>query len=362
MRERKPSERGLICCRSAGRREGHQRVGHSRRRALTLAELLVVITIIVLLVAILMPALNKAYTTALRSADAALIHQLATACEAYQQVFNVYPPSTWDHLSLAPADPNDPAFVGHHQDVYWPPPEWRRDGTKPQLPLVGAAKLFSALVGFNTVGCYDPSNTWGPWDPSKWVQPCGELTYRGILFDSDRDGQEDKTYGPYFEPNDKQQTFVQCKWSDTESKQRTFASRFARQNPSFKDEKRAPILYYRAVQNPVDGDDTDDTVDAWEIYWYFDNFPITDAQNSASGNDPYAASGDAAKNHPLYAPSSGRDADGDGEADYYGIVRPDLPSGAPQAPQTPFNANSFILISPGPDGEYFTEDDVTNFR
>jgi len=343
-----------MCRRFCGRGGGQRRVVDPRRRALTLAELLVVITIIVLLVAILMPALNKAYTTALRSADAALIHQLAMACEAYQQVFYEYPPSKWVN-----PDPNNP-YDYNDTEALWPPPKWDKQRQAPAqgLLLTGAAKLFAALTGFDAVGCYDPNNP-SVWDPAKWEDSCGDLTFRGILIDLDYDGQEDKTYGPYFEPNEKQQTFVQCKWSDTESKQRTFASRFARQNPSFKDEKRAPILYYRAVQNPVDGDDTDDTVDAWEIYWYFDNFPITDAQNSASGNDPYAASGDAAKNHPLYAPSSGKDIDGDGEADYYGIVRPDLPA---NAPQTPFNANSFILISPGPDGEYFTEDDVTNFR
>jgi len=56
----------------------------------------------------------------------------------------------------------------------------------------------------------------------------------------------------------------------------------------------------------------------------------------------------------MYAASDGsQDANGDGRADY-GIVRP-------ASPRTPYNANSFILISPGPDGEYFTEDDVRNF-
>jgi len=312
----------------------------SRRPGFTLAELLVAITIVILLVALLLPALNRAYRSALRSADSALIHQLAMACEAYHQVFYEYPPSAWGSPGMAAFD-----------DMRWPPPgpvEW---SAREPLWAPGAVKLFKALTGFDARDCSDTA-----------INECGKPTFRGILIDlSPGSGTltEDKVYGPYFDAKENQYTQVSYAWQGAVNRDQEYA--FASRFELFGTNRLAPILYYRAAALPQDDvpasrlggpGDPGTTVDAWEIYSFADNYVFTDAEQAANGIwDPFFAHPDR---HPMYAASDGsQDANGDGRADY-GIVRPN-------SPRTPYNANSFILISPGPDGEYFTEDDVRNF-
>lgn len=337
------------------------------RNGFTLAELLIVIVIIVLLVALLMPALNMAYKAAMKSADAALISQIAMGCESYHQIFNQYPPSGW-----SPAG-----------DL-WPPPPIPSTGTIANvLPLTGAAKIFSALSGFQTtantaasteVSCNDPLS-------ANWKYPCGKLTFRGITVDlssaaPDYYINEDKIYGPYYNPDAKGETMTTVAWNGPaikENQQMVFASRFARETPPALPtmpagglpETGAPILYYRAAPSHTDKD-LNGVIDAWDIFNYRDNFPITDAAASATNADTYNNSTIGTR-HPLYASSNGSvDVDAtivpaqritDPDSNDFGISRPFTSS-----PEIPYNATSFILISPGPDGLYFTEDDVTNFR
>lgn len=339
------------------------------RKGFTLVELMVVIVIICLLLGLLMPVLSGAYRMAMSSADSALISQLSMACEMYNKgvsngsadAFGEYPPSTWSSTNPWPTTGVLPAG--------WPPPPIQSAGslTATTVPLTGAAKLFSCLSGFNTmgvsgsIGCNDAN-------PANWQAPCGQLTHRGIL------KSEDKVYGPFYEPNPKQQTDTYCKWTGNEADQTVFASRFARKTPnqhsllSGGQETGAPILYYRAnapiAANPG----------AWDIYDYHDNFPITDPVASANGTDPYSwnpVDTTIGKLHPLYAPSNASKGDVDvsiasnlkatqpGSSDY-GITMPNQNLGL--VPWTPYNSSTYILISPGPDGLYFTADDITNFR
>ncbi|KKK93452.1 hypothetical protein LCGC14_2692750, partial [marine sediment metagenome] len=69
----------------------------SRRNQLgfTLVELLVVISVIVLLVAILLPSLNKARQLAKRTVCAATLRSLGTAGTLYQSDFEGYLPICW---------------------------------------------------------------------------------------------------------------------------------------------------------------------------------------------------------------------------------------------------------------------------
>jgi prepilin-type N-terminal cleavage/methylation domain-containing protein len=344
--------------------------GHCRC-AFTLVELMIVIIIICLLVALLMPVLNGAYKLSLKTADAALIDQISMGCEAYHQVFHEYPPSLWE-----PSGGSVPK--SSWSDLVWPPapvdpnPGQTGDNT---MALSGAAKLFSALSGFNTlangaagnVGCNDPSLL-------KWLDPCGQPTHRGILVSlASPWTTEDKVYGPYYEPSQKQETLTYCFHKMCRPADHTvFASRFCRRAPrpllrAGAQETGAPILYYRANQAPATGD-------AWNIFRYRDNYLITDPKSCELdiGNDhPYTTNVTDLKLHPLYGFSNGTtDVDAfvspaaqmmsdPGSLDY-GICRPQ-PAGC-TGPRTPYNANTYILISPGPDGQYFTEDDVTNFR
>ncbi len=65
---------------------------HARRSlAFTLIELLVVISIIAILMAILLPALNYARQQGYVTATSAELHDIQTGCESYYQAYNAYP-------------------------------------------------------------------------------------------------------------------------------------------------------------------------------------------------------------------------------------------------------------------------------
>ncbi len=248
-------------------------------------------------------------------------------------------------------------------------------------------------MGFNTLA-KDDKNPGCQGYPFTRADYCGDLTYRGILVNNtavppNAPITQDKVYGPYFLPSDKEHCFTRVGTDD----QAVFCSRFEQEVPSSPAETGAPILYYRARQSPVDLNvdatnakanvpdslmdaDADYGVDSWEVYRYEDNLAIT---NPSASDTWQTLTPENRKWHPFYAPSDGLDAQGkrfgyrvDGTPDpdpshrYHGISRP-LPKDStgpalPSKPTIPYNADSFILISPGPDGKYFTADDITNYR
>ena len=226
-------------------------------------------------------------------------------------------------------------------------------------------------------------------DTTLWRYPCGQLTFRGILV-PDAPGsttERQPPYGPYYTPSEKQQGRVTVSGGVNPIRQDVFASRFARTLPVGvslpADAGGAPILYYRANPAPapsrIGALPARDIVNSWDVFDFHDNYLIT---------NPLAPPLMVARwwTHPLYAPSDGAtipntsygpDAGGNlnlaaAVSRWYGITRPftkDSTSAiyapgfkTPPEPMIPYNANSYVLISPGPDGLYFTLDDVTNFK
>jgi prepilin-type N-terminal cleavage/methylation domain-containing protein len=345
--------------------------------AFTLVELMIVCVVIALLLGILVPVLSRAYNTALTTADSALIHQISMGCETYQQAFHAYPVSAW-------------------YNTPWPPPPIPSGGTANTINLTGAGKLFASLAGFNTL--LDPAEVdvdhvvsypCGNVNSNFWEPPCGQLTYRGILVQdpaSATPAEKQPPYGPYYLPSDKQHGSIGVKWtlvSPDPQPQEVFTSRFQLESvPAGGDPSAgAPILYYLANANPRDTDTGAagapgvGTIDSWDIYRYEDNYLITDATPALPLLSPDTVAAADRWRHPLYAPSDGKTGMngiydsvttanfGTLTNQYFGISRPFTKGAAHMVyPTVPYNANTFILISPGPDGRYFTADDISNFK
>ena len=98
---------------------------HSLTRAFTLIELLVVVAIIAILAAIAVVNFREAHERALRAADAANLHTVATALQMYCVDYNTLPPADREagpfpsHLGTHTAVGNGPAGGGSSDGLPW---------------------------------------------------------------------------------------------------------------------------------------------------------------------------------------------------------------------------------------------------
>ena len=128
------------------------------RRAFTLVELLVVVGIIAVLIAILMPALNKAREQANRVVCAANLRSLGQALTTYVQQTRYYPgcggsKGSVDHFAVWPTRLR-PLVDGDHRLFHCPSRpaefEWPYPGGGSSVPVPFADAAWGALTGF---GC-----------------------------------------------------------------------------------------------------------------------------------------------------------------------------------------------------------------
>jgi len=294
----------------------------AQRRAFTIVELLTVMSIIVILIGLMVPALNKVRRYARDVQQKAQFNAINAAVELFNNEFDGYPPSN----ALDPTG----------------------------APYCGAMKLCEALMGQDLLGFH--SNGVFRRDT---LDATGSLTLYPPNIDAMapalRDNNLKARKGPYLQAENANawqlekiyganlgaylgKTFVLC---DVYSRQMNSGEKTG-----------MPILYYRADTansyhdpNRLPGSPTAGQVDSGgNIYNYWDN------QGLVALGKPWLAggqSGGVSANHKL--------AD---IARFYRNTR----SEQIRTTERPFRADTFILISAGWDAEYGTADDICNFE
>ncbi len=285
--------------------------GYGRKAGFTIVELLTVMSIIVILIGLLVPALNMAKQYAKKLKQMAMFHSIDAALELFNNEFDGYPPSG------------------------------AMDSATPQEHYCGAMKLCEAmmgqdLLGFHTNSVYRKDGSDGMTPPTDLYPstptPNNLKARKGPFLPLEsanafRMGDIYKDLGP-FDPC----SFVLC-------------DEYTRAMQTGK-KTGMPILYYKANTANNGHHDPDNPAnppqpslpsqDEGNIYNYYDNYfliergkPWTDLAHSLVD---YKIFYKLTKSHKITT-----------------AVRP-------------YRADSYILLSAGFDGEYGTADDIFNFE
>ena len=277
----------------------------SRKKAFTIIELLTVMSIIVILIGVLVPALNNVRRYAKKVKQKAQFHSIEAAIELFSNENDGYPPSS--------------ALDGAGQ------------------PYCGAMKLCEAMMGRDLLG-FQPNSVFradgmdatGTRDiylptPDNVKARMGTL----LQFENANAYRLVDIYGPGNTAPFNENIFVLCDvyTRDMRTGQKT----------------GMPILYYKAntsnyLHDPNQPMDVTDS--GGNIYNYWDN------QALVSLGKPWEQTGQGSSVHSLANP-----------ARFYRNTR----NNQITTVRRPYRTDSYILISAGFDGEYGTADDICNF-
>lgn len=271
---------------------------HSKARAFTLVEILTTVTIIGILLAILIPALNQVGKTALNVKQKAQFHTIEMALEAFRSDRGDYPPSVWD---------------GPLYDNY-----------------SASQRLAEAIIGMDGLGFHRDS-VFNPY--SGLYDPPIDLAVRK---------------GPYLELESANAVLLSHIFGTSLPLLDSYvlADSFRTVRHQLTGKKTGmPILYYKANRLGI-GNSEDPS------NWASNTYNLSD-----SYGNPVSATSTAilSKPHPIFGvhPLSFRE---NASMFYQRIQNPNFIS-----PLRPYRAESFILHSAGPDGRFGTADDVFNF-
>jgi type II secretory pathway pseudopilin PulG len=283
-----------------------------KREAFTIIELLTVMSIIVILIGLLVPALNKARRYATYVRQMAQLHSMDAAIELFNNEYGGYPPSSALDSRVAPETP----------EAY-----------------CGAMKLCEALMGQDLLGFHSNSGFRSdgrdPANPALLLYPVPPTrdnlkARKGPYLQAENANayRIGKIYGTNIGPFDGQ-TFVLCDVYERQMKSGVKTG--------------MPILYYRAntANNFHDPNLASTPVDSkGNIYNYWDNHALV------SLGKPWESGGTPSP-HALADPKR-----------FYQNTESHRITTAKQ----PYRSDTYILLSAGWDGEYGTADDIFNFE
>ena len=284
-------------------------IRHNRKaRAFTIIELLTVMSIIVILIGLLVPALNRVRIYAKTVRQKAQFHSMEAAIELFNNEFDGYPPSS--------------AFDRPTGDPTGQPRSY-----------CGAMKLCEALMGRDLLG-FHPN--------SAFRQDNTDLTGQNLVYMSTPNNLRARK-GPFL-PLESANAYQLLdiygsgKTGSFPQDLYVLCDVFTRQVPTG-EKVGMPILYYKAdttggLHDPNVASTPFDN--RGNIYNYWDNMEILGLGKP----------GDPQFKHNL--------AD---KTVFYAAIRSDKI----KTPPRPYRDSGYILISAGYDGEYGTADDVYNF-
>lgn len=299
-----------------------------KEKGFTVVELLTVVAIIALLVGLLIPALTAVKMTAKETKQRGQFTTIDLALAAFKNDYGDYPPSNWWDPDSVPPDPRN---------------------------YCGAQKLAEALVGWDLMGFHPRSD----------FRANGRTAAGVFVYDPTNLTFMEERKGPYLELEranafrlgdisadrpglfiDAGQlapdTFVLC---DVFGVKKITTVRPGMGMPEGTTERAGtPILYYKANTSSKVFGAADGTVPYRnQMYNPRDNFPLIDLGRLTDWDKPPSAR----RRHIRF-----EDTDF-----FFEYLRNPKVAARPW----PYRPDSYILISAGPDGEYGTGDDITNF-
>ncbi len=288
-----------------------------KETAFTIIELLTVMSIIVILLGLLVPAMNKAKIYAKTVNQKNQFHSIDVALELFRTVYEDYPPSDQFDDAATPVE------------------------------YCGAMKLTEALVGQDLLGFHPDSAfradltdgaatptllyDFDPLDPADDPIPANIEARKGPYLPIDRANAYilQDLWGPGVAPFNRYR-FVLC----------DEYARVANKGTEGPSKIGMPVLYYKADISAYGHDITLPVFDD-NIYDYKDNIDLI----------TLGLPWDTSKQHPFGVPATG-------PALFYEKTKnPNIKI----ATGRPYRPDSYILLSAGVDGEYGTEDDIYNF-
>ncbi len=333
------------------RQGGLQRGATGGAHGFTLVELLVVIVIIAILIGLLIPAIGAVRKTARNMSSKATLTAIETGLETFKadgEIGGTYPPSFSDL-----GDTVENPYAGG-------------PGT---IEITGAGLLVWALSGADMLGTpgFRPLGS-----EETWAESTGH-SGQYDLYTLNNGQPLHPRRGPYVsaEKIEMSQALGDGAWVVPEEMQIVGQADATRQYPMYLDSYGYPILYWRA--DPAGRKMADRVrlsgIDRG-IYHYRDNSPLVNTAYSTAEQPALALN----KAQP---PGEGHRLAWDGSGDDcptynwnsnppilpdYGTFQRFILDERVQAKAQPQRADSYLLISPGFDGLYGTDDDIANFE